>query len=418
MKYSKLSVGFVNNYFAFGGAETVVRQLFYGYKTQGIDSKLYLSHGKSYPNDKNIIPLCPRLLSRLDHSRFHRLVNKLANRFDWTDKKFASLAYSDHSVLHIHNFHGDYASLRSLSFLALHKPVIWTFHGFWGITGGCGNFGTCSRYLDRCGECPRLGSFGVGPIDNTSEQLLLKKATIASVPLTVVVPSLKLCDAVSKSPLASQWNVVCIPNGVETDIFDASLKRNSSIRIKRSLDPDAFILLVVNRNFKDISKGYPVIENVLREVGVSGLQVVLVGNNSEWAASRLPDQRNVRHYDFIERREELAELYSLADIFLFASPDENFPCVILEAMAAGCCVVSTPTDGVVEQIEDGVSGLLSSNVDAASLAKALAFALADKDLAKRLGLAAQMRVKKYFSISAMIDQYLDLSMSLLPSSAE
>ena len=39
--------------------------------------------------------------------------------------------------------------------------------------------------------------------------------------------------------------------------------------------------------------------------------------------------------------------------FLFASPAENFPCVILEAMASACCVVATPTSGVTEQIEDG-----------------------------------------------------------------
>jgi glycosyltransferase involved in cell wall biosynthesis len=188
------------------------------------------------------------------------------------------------------------------------------------------------------------------------------------------------------------------------------------MRIKRALDPDALIVLVVNRNFKDVAKGYPMIENVLRGISNFSIQVVLVGNNSEWAASRLPEQLNVRHYGFIESREELADLYSLADIFLFASPDENFPCVILEAMAAGCCVVSTPTDGVVEQIEDGVSGLLSSNVDAASLAKSLVIALADRNLARRLGQAAQLRVRKYFSISAMIDRYLNLSMSLLPGS--
>jgi len=415
MKYPKLSIGIVNNYFAFGGAETVARQLFYGYKRQEVDSKLYLALGKTYPDDKTIIPLYPRLLSRLDHSRFRQQVNKWVNRYNWTNKRFASLAYSDHNVLHIHNFHGDYASLRSLSLLALRKPVIWTFHGFWGITGGCCNFGTCTRYLNTCGDCPRLGSFGVGPIDNTREQLILKKSTIAKVPLTVVVPSSKLRDVVSKSPLAAQWNVVCIPNGVETDIF-VSLQRNPSMRIKRALDPDALIVLVVNRNFKDVAKGYPMIENVLRGISNFSIQVVLVGNNSEWAASRLPEQLNVRHYGFIESREELADLYSLADIFLFASPDENFPCVILEAMAAGCCVVSTPTDGVVEQIEDGVSGLLSSNVDAASLAKSLVIALADRNLARRLGQAAQLRVRKYFSISAMIDRYLNLSMSLLPGS--
>lgn len=413
MASHNLSVGFVNNYFAFGGAETVVRQLFDDYRNRGIDSALYLALGKTFPSERNTIPLYPRLLSRLDHSRFRRLIHKYANRFDWTDQKFANLAHSRHNVIHIHNFHGDYASLQSLAYLATHKPVIWTFHGFWGITGGCCNFGTCNRYLNTCGECPRLGSFGVGPVDHTTDQLLLKKATIGNVPLTVVVPSQKLCGVVAESPLASGWNIVCIPNGVETDLFDSSLKCSADIRRLHNLSQGATIILIVNRNFKDQAKGYSMIEPVLRSLKHSSLQVVLVGHSSDWAASRLPKHLEPRCYGFIDQREELAKLFSLADIFLFASPDENFPCVILEAMAAGCCVVSTPTDGVVEQIENGVTGLLSSGIDAASLSQALEAALADQDLARRLGLAAQGRVKKYFSISTMVDQYLDLSLSLI-----
>ena len=418
MQDASLSVGLVNNYYAFGGAETVVRQLFHGYRQKEIDTRLYLALGKSYPDDQQIIPLYPRILSRFDHSRFREYLKKFASRFAWTNRKFAMLAHSEHHIIHIHNFHGDYASTQSLAYLALRKPVIWTFHGFWGITGGCCNFGTCSRYLDSCGQCPRLGSFGVGPVDNTSEQLLLKKATIGRVPLTVVVPSSKLRGMVSKSPIASNWNVACIPNGVETEIFDSSLKQDTSMRLQRGLEQAATIVLVVNRNFQDPAKGYPMIETIFRETNNADVQVVLVGNNSDWAASRLPKHLKAKSYGFIESRQELAELFSLADIFLFASPDENFPCVILEAMAAGCCVVSTPTDGVVEQIEDGESGLLSSSIDAASLGKALDVALSDTDLAKRLGSAAQIRARTNFSISAMIDQYLNLSRSLVSSKAE
>ncbi len=59
-------------------------------------------------------------------------------------------------VVHIHSFHGQYATIESLLYLISRKPVLWTFHRFWGITGGCDYPGDCRKYLESCGHCPRV----------------------------------------------------------------------------------------------------------------------------------------------------------------------------------------------------------------------------------------------------------------------
>ena len=62
--------------------------------------------------------------------------------------------------------------------------------------------------------------------------------------------------------------------------------------------------------------------------------------------------------------EEVAELLSSSQYFLFTSISEAMPLTILEAMACGCCVVSERVGDIPSVIEDGVNGhLIPEDVD-------------------------------------------------------
>jgi len=87
--------------------------------------------------------------------------------------------------------------------------------------------------------------------------------------------------------------------------------------------------------------------------------------------------------------------------------------VILEAMASTCCVVATPTGGVVEQIEDRRSGLLASAISGEALGVALREALADWALMRETGAAARERVIREFSADRMLRRYLELYREVL-----
>lgn len=78
---------------------------------------------------------------------------------------------------------------------------------------------------------------------------------------------------------------------------------------------------------------------------------------------------------------------------------DNLPTVIMEAMAAGLPVVSTPLGGIPEMVQDGVTGLLVLEHDPATLADALAGLLSDPALARSLGEAGRARAKERFSIA-------------------
>jgi glycosyltransferase involved in cell wall biosynthesis len=88
--------------------------------------------------------------------------------------------------------------------------------------------------------------------------------------------------------------------------------------------------------------------------------------------------------------------YRAARIFALPSRVEGTPNALLEAMSCGLpVVVSNGAPGLLELVEDGVTGLVVPVNDAAALAAAIRRLADDPQLCRRLGEAARARVAEY-----------------------
>ena len=388
-----MKVLLVNNQIQLGGAETVVHQLL----SRIPNTRLLVAEGSV----DGVEAMYPPWLSRLNHSRLHASIERWFPTFAWTNRRFAKLRRDSADIIHIHNFHGTYASVETLAELTRAKRVIWTFHGLWGVTGGCDHPKGCGGYLEKCGRCPQLGLWPIGDVDRTAEELGRKMEALSGLPLHVIAPSRYFLEVIQSSRVARGWTVHHIPNGIDSAKFKHARVHSGRVRI-----------LVVNRNFRDPHKGFGMIKQALNLISPTGIELTFVGVNSGWALEQLTSGFHLRGLGYIGDREILARLYSASDIFLFASPAENFPCVVLEAMASGCCVVATPSGGVVEQITDGENGLLAANISGESLAAALNRALDSQKDFQTVGENARATVIERFSEDTMIDEHQRLYRSL------
>ena len=79
------------------------------------------------------------------------------------------------------------------------------------------------------------------------------------------------------------------------------------------------------------------------------MQIVLVGLNKV-QISKLP--QNIKRIERTESLDELAELYSMADVFLNPTYVDNFPTTNLEALACGTPVITYNTGGSPEAIDE------------------------------------------------------------------
>ena len=106
---------------------------------------------------------------------------------------------------------------------------------------------------------------------------------------------------------------------------------------------------------------------------------------------------------------DLPAYYHAADVFVLASQlrAEAFGIVQLEAMAAGCPVVSTELGtGTSVVNRHGVTGFVVAPNDPLRLATALRVLLANPDLRQRLGAQARQHVCDHFTHDIMIDRTL------------
>jgi glycosyltransferase involved in cell wall biosynthesis len=85
------------------------------------------------------------------------------------------------------------------------------------------------------------------------------------------------------------------------------------------------------------------------------------------------------------------------DVSVLCSRSEGFPNTIIEALAARRPVVATRVGGVVDVVDDGVTGLLVPSEDVAALTQALQRLRADPELRTRLGAAGEQRVSSDYS---------------------
>lgn len=98
---------------------------------------------------------------------------------------------------------------------------------------------------------------------------------------------------------------------------------------------------------------------------------------------------------------DINDLLAGFDLYVFPSLHEGFPYSILEAMRAGCPIVSTDVGGIPEAIRDMVEGVLVKPESAVEIQNAVERLISDDTTRRRLGENARARFIKEFSLIAM-----------------
>jgi glycosyltransferase involved in cell wall biosynthesis len=104
------------------------------------------------------------------------------------------------------------------------------------------------------------------------------------------------------------------------------------------------------------------------------------------------------------QQDEIRHLLSMADVFVLPcipAPDgdvDGIPVSLMEAMAAGCPVVSTRVSGIPELLDGGRAGLLVAPNAPSELARALARLARDPALINHLSRAGHRRIVDKFNV--------------------
>jgi glycosyltransferase involved in cell wall biosynthesis len=103
-----------------------------------------------------------------------------------------------------------------------------------------------------------------------------------------------------------------------------------------------------------------------------------------------------------------APLFAAADVFICSSRHEPFGNIIIEAWLHSTPIIAAASEGPTSLIEDGKTGLMIPNEDAAALSTAIRKLRRDSPLMERLAAAGRSRYEDAFTEEQVVGQYLDL----------
>lgn len=248
-------------------------------------------------------------------------------------------------VIHMHNLHNGYINLPMLfRYIKKNKiRAVWTLHDCWAFTGQCPHFTAvrCDKWKTGCYDCPQYNRYPETRVDRTKAMWKKKKRWFTGVAdMTIVTPSQWLAELVAQSFLG-EYPIRVVHNGIDLSVFHPT---ESDFRRKHNIPESAHILLGVAFGWGE-RKGLDVFLELAKRLDPAHYRIVLVGTDNE-VDKLLPDEIISIHRT--QNQQELAMLYTAADLFVNPTREENYPTVNMETLACGTPIVTFRTGGSPE----------------------------------------------------------------------
>ena len=317
---------------------------------EGIESIVCYGRGKKI-NAPNVYKFCSEFESKVYH---------LLNKFGWlmyavcpiaTQRLIRIIKKEKPDVVHLHCINGFCVNIYELlKFLGRSRiKTIVTHHAEFFYTGNCGHAYECTKFQHEsgCYDCHILKeATGSDIVDRTSKGWLLMRRAFSSFKdgdLLFTAVSPWVAGRSVLSPICNKFECKFVTNGLDTSLFHPATP-NAIATIKSQLPhPEQRVILHVSASFstnKDsIKRGYYIKQ--LAEM-MPHYQFVVVAS-SILDLDGLPD--NIYIWGRSKGQEELAALYSTADLTVIASKRETFSMVVAESLCCGTPVVGFESGG-------------------------------------------------------------------------
>lgn len=334
-----------------------------------------------------------RLLDR------HGLSSRLA-----TKRLIKKVKEINPDIIHLHNIHGYYLNYPILCdyLISSGKPVVWTMHDCWALTGHCAYFDTanCERWKSGCFQCPLKSIYPKSIFADRSQKNYIQKTQwfTALDNLTIVAVSGWLNDIVKQSILKEK-RLELIPNGIDIKRFHPVENVDNHYHFQGKK-----VLLGVVASWTAENGFYDFIS--LSKHISDEYCIVMVGVNDSMK-KKLP--HNIIGINKTENLETLSQLYSRALVLLTLSHNDTFPTTNLEALACGTPVITYPTGGSPEAVDDKTGFV----VEAGDFDKVIeAIKIIDTNGKAYYSQNCRTRALEYFDKDKQLAKYIELYKSI------
>lgn len=232
--------------------------------------------------------------------------------------------------------------------------------------------------------------------------------------LTNLSKSIAVSDAVEANlkKVFPKDKIVFVANGIDVEnlaVADRE-KLRQEFRFEHNIPFDSLLIGIVGElKLLKGQRDFILAANILAQKFPDAHFVIVGKDNSARQDFRRELKRLVKIFRIEERFlwldwvEENAPLLAALDVFVSASHTENFRLAILEAMASGCAIVTTETQGAKETLDETMAKFVPVK-EPVLLAGAIGEFLTNEKMREDFGVNARTKAKEKFDAEKMITE--------------
>jgi len=413
-----MKVLIVNTSDIVGGAARAAYRLHRALRTAGVDSWMLVQNKVS--DDYTVIGPETKLQKALAKIRLtldqlpvkfykHRTKTLFSPAWLPFSKVIKKINEINPDIVHLHWICGGMLRIEDLA--KIKKPIVWSLHDNWAFTGGCHIMWDCTRYKEKCGKCPRLGS--KKKFDLSRWVWLRKYKTFKKIDKLIIVGLSKwICERAKESSLLQDRKIVNLPNPIDVDLFKPLEKNVARAVLNLPLSEKLIGFGVL---YTDPNKGFELLFKSLNLLdGEKELGLVIFGYSEP---EKLPEFKIEKVY-YLGRLSDdvsLTILYNALDVIVVPSLQETLSNTIMESLSCGTPVVAFDVGGNSDMIDHKVNGYLAKPFDTEDLANGIKWVLNNPEYDK-LRYNARKKVVENFDSRIVAQKYIDLYKEILNNS--
>lgn len=259
----------------------------------------------------------------------------------------------DADIVHLHIIHDGFFSMDAIPYLSRKKPVIWTWHDPWPMTGHCIYPMTCNKWKDSCGDCPNLSAPFSMEKDRTKQQFQWKKNIYKKTKAEIVLASQWMLNMAKNSPLSEFFNFNVIPFGLDLNKYKPREKKAARERLGVFPNKTVIFIRASSTPFKGLFEFIDALDKLNPDIELCIIALQETGHFNKFIG-----KHQIIEFGWSNDEELLLDAYAACDFFAMPSMAEAFGLMAIEAMACGRPVLSfdsTSLEAVSFAPEAGVS---------------------------------------------------------------
>lgn len=391
----------LNTRYKSGGAASVAREIHQWINSNTEDESVFLFGRGKFDNDGKIKKITS------DRSVYYAALTArfLGKQVSVFDEKLVEEEIKSSSIVHFHNLHGYYVDYKKIIDIVIRnkKPIVWTFHDIWPITGRCAPPNECNKWKDGCKGCPHKDIYPKTFIDLSEKTYIEKKNIIRQLPkdsTIITCPSEWLKEQVKMSYLGD-YDIRVVPNGIENNLVNINIAKDN-LRTEFGLPKDKKLILFVAADPNDERKGIKHILEIMNEFD-DDVMFVSVGNKiKEYLKST-----KLVQLGYISDKEVLNKIYKACDLYVNPSLGETFSLTTVEAMSNGIPVVAFNVGPLPEMIKDKC-GVVVNEINSENMKIALDSLIHNETIMKEFSQNAVREYLDRFTFNKFINGYMNI----------